>query len=156
MGILHPRCEAGYLARLRKETAISGDMDGEAAATIVRRVSTPDLKPGDLVIHYGMHIRIPEHPCIWQHQGSTVYGWLGEIENLEEVLTADCVPISFLRRTQWVDGEGWVSAIENTWSIQGTELASWYVEEHAGGTESSEPTAQPATEPPVDAEPITA
>ncbi|MBO2464035.1 hypothetical protein [Actinomadura violacea] len=151
MGVLHPRCEAGYLARLRKETVLSGDMDGEPAATIVRQVSTPDLKPGDLVIHYGMHIRVPEWPCIWQHKGSTVYGWLGEIENLKEVLLAGCVPISFLRRTQWVEGEGWVSAIENTWSIQGNELASWYVEEPTGGPES----AQPAIEPPVDADHIT-
>lgn len=147
VGVLHPRCEAGYMARLRKETAASSDMDGEHAATIVRSVATPDLKSGDLVIHYGMHIRIPEHPCIWQHQGSTVYGWLGVIENLEEVLLAGCVPISFLRRHQWVKGEGWVYAIDNTWSIQGNELASWYVEQSAGGTEP----AQPAVEPPVDA-----
>ncbi|KAB2344852.1 hypothetical protein [Actinomadura rudentiformis] len=89
------------------------------------RVATPDLRGGDLVLHYGMRVRIPAEPRTWRRKDMTVYGWDGQIENLDEVLTAGLVPHAFLREEVWMDGEGWVCRTTDRWVIQGNELAMW-------------------------------
>lgn len=83
------------------------------------RLSTHELRDGDIVLVYGMRVRLDgagneskAHP---QHEHSPTLYWDGVIENLAEVLADGYVPKSFVR-----DG--------GLWTIQGNGLAHWTVE----------------------------
>ncbi|MGN9782777.1 hypothetical protein ACTMTF_15195 [Nonomuraea sp. ZG12] len=90
-------------------------------------LTTPELRAGDLVITFGMYVRLPDEPRVYQNNG-TVYAWDGTVENLDEVLANGFVPRSFLSEERWDDAKGWVYELTGRWVIQGNELASWWVE----------------------------
>ncbi|MDP9870386.1 MULTISPECIES: hypothetical protein [Streptosporangium] len=89
-------------------------------------LSTPELQAGDVVLTYGMRVRLSPEPRIYQNRG-TVYAWNGTVENLDEVKADGFVPMSFLSEGHWVDGKGWVYEVTGRWVIQGNDLATWAV-----------------------------
>ena len=114
-------------------------------------VSTPEIKPGDVVLSHGMRVLIEgpahvyhggcDHPLALVPAGRTdvrepalidgeacriVYAWPGKVLNVPEVLEQGIVPRGFLfddqRRN---DGPG--HGREDYWTIQGNSLARWTV-----------------------------
>jgi hypothetical protein len=113
---LHEALESGRFA------------DGVCRETV--RVHTGELRVGDIVLSYGMRIRINE---IREHQDESTHGgkfWStdGTVTNLDEVREARIVPMSWLCTEKWTDGEGWVTDRRDHWNVQGNDLASWTVE----------------------------
>jgi hypothetical protein len=95
---------------------------------------TSKLRAGDVVVTYGMRVRLPAEPRVYEnhgHEGRAVYAWDGIVENLDEVVADGFVPRSFLTEELWVDGKGWVFELTGCWVIQGNDLAIWAVERAA-------------------------
>lgn len=83
-------------------------------------VSTDQLRTGDLVLNYGMRIRLTAREVYqswssprWGEDGSTVYRFDGHVENADEIhaLGRDHVTSGLLRGSYW--------------AVQGNDLASW-------------------------------
>jgi hypothetical protein len=99
------------------------------ATTTTLTLATPDLRLGDLVVLYGMRIRLDTEPKITPNRdGGPTYAWVGTVENLQEVLDAGFIPGSFLHENVWVDDEGWTMQLTGRWNVQGNVLATWTVE----------------------------
>ncbi|MET9260361.1 hypothetical protein [Amycolatopsis sp. NPDC004079] len=77
------------------------------------KVSTDQLRPGDLVLHYGMRIRLGELETYPSCTADRVYRFPGTVENKDEVLRPGHVTTGFLG----ADGQ---------WSVQGNNLATWF------------------------------
>lgn len=99
----------------------------QAAPAVRLNLNTHELRVGDIVHEYGMRIRLDNPPTITKRE-RTVYAWVGDILNLDEVIAAGVVPKAFLGDSEWVDGEGWVWKQHNRWTVQGNDLATWLVE----------------------------
>lgn len=94
-------------------------------------VPTSKIRKDDVVLTYGMRIRIPgERRTRDGGHGTTVYAWSGIVENLEEVLKEGLVPRSFLCEDIWVEGKGWDCRLTGQWTIQGNDFARWTVERY--------------------------
>lgn len=91
------------------------------------RVTTDQLREGDIVREYGMRVRLDELTT-FTNQGRTVYSWRGTVLNLDEVLAEGRVSARFLAEHDWVPGKGWVKVRNDAWTIQGNAQVSWYVE----------------------------
>ena len=103
--------------------------DKQNATVTTRSVDTSQIRVGDVVLAYGMRVRIDE---VREYDSSAINGpaWHcpGTVLNLDEVLAAECVPPAFLRTERWEDGQGWVTGRRDYWVIQGNRLARWRVE----------------------------
>ncbi|MEV4454446.1 hypothetical protein [Microbispora sp. NPDC049633] len=102
------------------------------ATTVHLSLPTSQLRPGDIVLEFGMRVRLPEQePRTWKgFQGRTVYAWKGQVENLDEVLAEGLVPRAFLCEDRW-DGGRWVCELTGAWTVQGNDLAIYAVERAA-------------------------
>jgi hypothetical protein len=90
-------------------------------------LNTTELRIGDVVHLFGMRIRLDDPPIIAQ-RGRTVYAWVGDVTNPDEVIAAGLVPRSFLGDHYWIEGDGWTWLQTNKWTVQGNDLARWAVE----------------------------
>jgi hypothetical protein len=93
-------------------------------------LNTTELRIGDVVHLYGMRIRLDNPPHIEQRE-RTVYAWVGDVLNPDEVIAAGVVPRSFLGDNYWIEGQGWMWFQTNKWTVQGNDLARWAVERAA-------------------------
>lgn len=93
-------------------------------------LNTHQLQIGDTVHVYGMRIRLTREPIITQRE-RTVYAWIGDVLNPDEVIAAGVVPEAFLGDHEWVEGQGWQWKQTNQWNVQGNDLAMWGVERPA-------------------------
>jgi hypothetical protein len=96
-------------------------MAGQLTTT---QIDTSQIKVGDLVLNYGMKIRIGE---IQVHEDSTshggkVYCCLGSVLNVEDAVKVYDIPRSFMfDNERFVHGPG--HGRENFWNVQGNDLA---------------------------------
>lgn len=84
----------------------------------MRRVKTPDLTAGDIVLCHGMRLELQPDPEVFQAPGAgngTGYAWTGRILNLEETLAEGFVPPAWIK--------------DGPWTVQGNDLAYWGVED---------------------------
>jgi hypothetical protein len=98
--------------------------------TETARVHTGELRVGDIVLSYGMRIRIDairEHRDEGSH-GGVFWSSSGTVINLDEVREARFVPMSWLCTETWVEGEAWTTDRRDFWNVQGNDLATWTVE----------------------------
>lgn len=89
-----------------------------------------ELKTGDVVVTYGMRVRLGERR---EHTDPNTYGgryhsFDGTVLNLADVAEMGIVPLGWLRTQKWVEGQGWVIDREDQWTIQGNDLVTWAVE----------------------------
>uniref|UniRef100_UPI003F4959C7 hypothetical protein n=1 Tax=Amycolatopsis sp. CA-096443 TaxID=3239919 RepID=UPI003F4959C7 len=78
------------------------------------KVSTDKLRPGDLVLHCGMLIRLGERETYPSRTaGRAVYRFPGTVENIDEVLRPGQATTGFL-------------GSDGRWSVQGNDLAAWF------------------------------
>ena len=77
------------------------------------KVRTNELRTGDLVLHYGMRIRLGERHEYTNDVGSAAWWFPGTVENMSEVYRPDHVTAGLLHE-------------DAQWTIQGNELASWW------------------------------
>lgn len=86
------------------------------------RVSTDQLHAGELVLHYGMRIRLGERHEYVGDGGGLAWWYPGTVENMSEVYRSDHATAGLLK----ADGK---------WTIQGNVLATWrrVVDGHAEG-----------------------
>lgn len=88
-----------------------------------KSVDTSKLREGDIVIHYGMRLRlgeIREYEMLCGQEMKTVYASDGELLNPEEVRERGFIPWGLL----------FVYGTEKpVWRVQGNDLAWWAVEE---------------------------
>ena len=89
-----------------------------------RTVKTSELRPGDVVNCHGLRCLIDRpidgHECYQHDPGCHVYYTRALVLNRDEV-PASVVPYSFTLHLD--EGE-----TEHRWTIQGNDLARWYVE----------------------------
>ncbi|MFD3514827.1 hypothetical protein [Streptomyces sp. NPDC058657] len=97
-----------------------------AQPTVIKDSS--ELVPGDIVLTYGMRVRLDEGTSR-ESNGELTYSWSGTVLNLDEVRDADVVPMSYLRTWKWAGG--WVIDREDARVIQGNRFANWLVENPA-------------------------
>lgn len=120
---------------------------------IRRRLATPLLLPGDVVVNHGMRVRIdgpakvfhggcdhslrwttglhqtPEDPAMAEGAECPVgYAWPGTVINVEEACASGGVSRGMLKTRKFVEGHGWVTDRTDFWSVQGNRLAHWFVE----------------------------
>lgn len=88
-------------------------------------LNTTQLALGDVVHVHGMRILLDTAPNIYTDRDSTVYAWIGTVQNVEEVRADRIVPISWLR----FDGIGqeYPEGVYR-WNVQGNDFARWNVE----------------------------
>lgn len=138
-----------------------GRKDGEEAPMTIAAKSTPELLPGDVILTFGMQVRIesiigvthsPSAQCgDWRYQESRpfevpsagiapdgegerclmTYAWDGRVLNLEEVLADGFVPRSFLYDAAR-SAQGPGHGREDQWTVQGNRLRNWAVVRAAG------------------------
>jgi hypothetical protein len=101
-----------------------------AATQTTKTVKTGEIKVGDIVLAYGMRVRID---AIKRHEDPSSYEgqfWStdGTVLNLDEVREAQIVPMSWLTTEKWVEGRGWTVDRRDFWNVQGNDLATWAVE----------------------------
>jgi hypothetical protein len=93
-------------------------------------VDTSQIGVGDIVLNYGMRIRIDEiqvHEDETSH-GGFVYCCLGTVLNVEDAVTIHDIPRSFMfNETRHVHGPDHPDAREDFWNVQGNDLARWTV-----------------------------
>jgi hypothetical protein len=91
-------------------------------------VVTGEIRVGDLVLNYGMRIRIDEiqvHDDATSH-GGKVYCCLGTVLNRDEAIEVHDIPRSFMYDNErFVHGPG--HGREDFWNVQGNDLATWTV-----------------------------
>jgi hypothetical protein len=93
-------------------------------------VDTSQIRVGDLVLNYGMRIRIDE---IQVHEDETSYGGkvyrcLGTVLNVEEAIEKYDIPRSFMfNEIRHVYCTLHPGAREDFWNVQGNDLATWTV-----------------------------
>ena len=94
-------------------------------------VDTSEIRVGDLVLNYGMRIRIDEiqvHDDSTSH-GGIVYCCYGMVLNVREAIDVYDIPRSFMfNEIRHVHGAGHPGAREDFWNVQGNDLARWTVE----------------------------
>ena len=93
-------------------------------------LNTHELQIGDTVHLFGMRIHLTREPIITERE-RTVYAWIGDVLNPDEVIEAGVVPKTFLGQDEWVEGQGWEWKQTNRWNVQGNDLAVWTVERRA-------------------------
>jgi hypothetical protein len=102
-------------------------------------LKTSEIRPGDVVVSHGMRVRIDRtltFGCEGHgHNGGTphsdetctIYAHIGTVLNMAEVLNSKIVPASFLYSEERFNrGPG--HGREDYWTIQGNDLATWWVE----------------------------
>lgn len=96
---------------------------------VVSRKSS-ELKPGDIVVNYGMRIRIDAVREVEDESsyGGRYYSCPGTVLNLADVAEMEIVPLGWLRTQKFVEGTGWVTDRTDYWTVQGNDLATWGVE----------------------------
>jgi hypothetical protein len=94
------------------------------------QVDTSQIRVGDLVLNYGMRIRIDEiqvHDDETSH-GGKVYCCLGTVLNVEEAIEKYDIPRSFMfNEIRHVYGPDHPGTREDFWNVQGNDLARWNV-----------------------------
>lgn len=119
---------------------------------LLHGMPTQDLQAGDVVLCYGMRVRLDtlrtrhgghyfsrdgvtegkcsggDVPELDDNACVVVYSWSGTVLNLAEVRAEDVVPMSWLRTEKWVSG--WVTDRNDQWTVQGNFRATWTVERH--------------------------
>jgi hypothetical protein len=98
---------------------------------VLRNVQTGDMHVGDIVLCYGMRVRIDEVRPYAGSNGRPAWSCPGTILNLAEVRAAGLVPPGFLRTRKWDDGRGWATDRGDRWAVQGSNLRQWTVERGA-------------------------
>lgn len=97
------------------------------SATTETIKSTDELVQGDIVLTYGMRVRL-DSLSTQKLTDRTVYSWTGTVLNLDEVQAEGRVPMSFLRTQKWDDAQGWVTDRIDEWTVQGNEWVKWAVQ----------------------------
>lgn len=93
--------------------------------TTTIQVDTSQIQVGDLVLNYGMRIRIDEIKVIEEPDGNC-YCCLGTVLNKDEAIEKYDIPRSFMfDEERHVHGPG--HGREDYWNVQGNELATWTV-----------------------------
>ena len=112
--------------------------DGVSRAPAVEtlRLNTGELQVGDIVLNYGMRIRINSIRQLGE-PGHIFWACDGTVENLDEVREAQVVPMSWLCTQKFVEGQGWVTDRRDNWNVQGNTLATWTVERRAADRETN-------------------
>ncbi len=92
-------------------------------------VKTGDIQVGDVVLNYGMPIRIDE---IVRHEDPTTYEgqfWtcFGTVLNVQEAIEVHDIPRFFMFDNER-DLHGPGHGREDFWNVQGNNLATWTVE----------------------------
>jgi hypothetical protein len=103
--------------------------DGVSRENAHVRVHTGELQVGDVVLTYGMRVRID---AIQEHKDEGTHGGVfwssdGTVTNLDEVKAAGVVPPSWLCTEKFVEGQGWTTDRNDRWNVQGNDLATWTV-----------------------------
>jgi hypothetical protein len=122
---------------------------------MITTLVSSQLRAGDLVLEYGMRIRLHGEPAVYDHDSPAgpTYNWPGQVENLQEVLDAGFVPRSFLCENIWDPAKGWTLKLTGRWTVQGNDLARWRVERPAPADPSA---ADPSAADPSAADPSAA
>lgn len=97
-----------------------------ASPTRTVRIST--IKVGDVVHTWGMRCRVDEITRYEEDSDLPVYVCHTTVLNLDEVRAAQVVPMSWLNRDHWVEGQGWTVYRRDSWNVQSNDLAAWQVE----------------------------
>jgi hypothetical protein len=96
-------------------------------ATGAHRMDTSQIRVGDLVLNYGMRIRIDEIKVIEEPDGNC-YCCLGTVLNKDEAIKVHDIPRSFMfNEIRHVHGPDHPGAREDYWNVQGNSLATWTV-----------------------------
>jgi hypothetical protein len=112
--------------------------------TTLLHLPTGQLRPGDVVLEHGMRVRIDSVRPFHAHGSGCVSGYApgegpmgracalawscpGTVLNVAEVRAAKVVPASFLYDEQRMR-EGPGHGREDSWNVQGNNLAWWSVE----------------------------
>ena len=99
-----------------------------AQATGAQRMDTSQLRPGDLVLNYGMKIRVDAVHAVEDptSHGGVVYVCPGTVLNVEEAVEIHDIPRSFMwDNERFVHGPG--HGREDFWNVQGNDLATWSI-----------------------------
>ena len=97
-------------------------------------VVTSEIRPDDIVFAHGMRVRIDSSREIEDatSYGGRLHAHQGTVLNKDEAITKYDIPRSFLyneiRHVHGPDAEG---AREDTWTIQGNDLATWTIAREA-------------------------
>src|SRR5580692_4058342 len=96
---------------------------------VLSNVKTSEIRVGDIVLNYGMRIRIDEIRVIDDStsHGGKVYCCLGTILNKDEAIEVHDIPRSFMFDNER-DLHGPGHGREDFWNVQGNDLATWTVE----------------------------
>ena len=96
---------------------------------VTRTLKTSELREGDIVLEHGMRVRLDSGVRTPESEHGTVYSRPGTVLNLDEVREAKIIPPSFLGDGEkWVEGRGWTTDRDDSWTVQGNDLAHWTVE----------------------------
>jgi hypothetical protein len=94
-------------------------------------VKTSEIRVGDVVLNYGMRIRIDEIKVV---PDASTYGGefrccLGTVLNKQEAIEVHDIPRGFMfNEARHVYGPDHPDAREDYWNVQGNDLATWTVE----------------------------
>lgn len=120
------------------------------ARPATENVNTSELRRGDVVLAYGMRVRVDEiHPYVPVGAETLSWSCSGTVLNLADVLAAKIVPPSFLQSYKYdEDLPGFTVDRDDAWTVQGSTLARWDVETprpepQSGGPVSHEPDRRP-------------
>ena len=97
------------------------------------QVDTSQIRVGDLVLNYGMRIRIDQIRVIEEPDGNC-YCCYGTVLNVQEAIEGHDIPRSFMfNEIRHVYGAGHPGAREDYWNVQGNSLATWTVVRNGAG-----------------------
>jgi hypothetical protein len=95
------------------------------------KIPTSQIRVGDVVRAYGMRVRIDtirEYAPEGSSGSDVAWSCQGTVLNLDEVRAAQLVPMGWLTRDKWVEGQGWAACRDDAWTVQGNDLATWDIE----------------------------
>lgn len=99
---------------------------------LLQQVITLDLRPGDVVVTWGMRVRIDGPRSVTYQDpgrlGEPVYLWPGKVVNMEEIRSAGVIDMRLFERKMYTSAIGWYLEETDDWVVKGDNLANWRVE----------------------------
>lgn len=106
-------------------------------------LNTTELRIGDVVHNHGMLIKLDRPPILWERENryndgrKVVYSWPGLVLNPIEAVREYKIPYGWLYESHDhydYDAGQWIRSTRPAWTVQGNDLAEWYVDrEHVIG-----------------------